>query len=191
MKKSKKTLVTCLMLLFIFSLKASDEMNLKISENENLIVEMKKTEPNAILSLLNQEGEVIFKDRFFGDSIYTRKLKFEELPDGEYTLVLDKTFSTSNSVIKKSKAGLELGLESVTFKPTFKIEGQKVNLYLANPEQLNLYVQIFDSEGVEVGNFRCKDQVMKKTLDFSRVPAGSYTVKVKTPQDEFTKEVEI
>ncbi|MUP45815.1 T9SS type A sorting domain-containing protein [Gramella sp. BOM4] len=191
MKKSIKTLVACFSLLFIFSAKASDELSLTISEKENLIVEMKKTERDAVLSLLNENGEIIYKDRIFGDSNYTKKLGFEKLPVGVYKLILDKRFGITNSVIKKTADGLVLGEESFVFKPNYKQEGKRVKVYLANPGRAPLRVQVFDSNGEEVGNFSNSDEILKKTLDFSRVRKGAYMLKIQTPSNIFTEHIEI
>lgn len=191
MKKTIRNTVIGLALIMVFSAKASDEISLKVSDRENLVVEMKRTGKEAVLSLSDHNGEIIFKDRFFSDSTYKRTLVFDKLPEGEYSLVLDKMYSLSSSIIKKTENGIEIKSESFSFKPIYKVEGKKVWLYLANPAELKMKVEIFDKYGEPVGEFACRDLVLKRTLDFSRVPKGEYVVKIKTPDNKFVKSLKL
>ena len=193
MKKTIKTLFVALIFLGALSLKASDGLDLKVNDHQNLIVQLQGIEKGAILSLQDKKGEVIFRNRFFEEDNYSKILDFQELPDGEYSLTLDKQYSISTSFIRKEGTNIVINDKaySFAFKPCFREAGDKISLYLANPAKHHLQVEVFDKLGNLVGAFKSTDQILKRTLDFSQVPKGEYTVRIKTKDHDFTKSLSI
>lgn len=189
MKTTMKTLAMTLLLLVFMNVKAADELDIRINDQQNLIVELQSIEKGAVLSLLDESGEVLFKDRFFNERTYSKILDFENLPDGKYSLKLDKEYSVATSVIRKTGKNITIskGEYSFVYKPVLKVDGYKVALYVANPEETFMHVEIYDKYGESVQYFKTKDLILKRTLDFSRVPAGSYTVTIKTSRNSFKK----
>ncbi|MCM8570235.1 T9SS type A sorting domain-containing protein [Gramella jeungdoensis] len=189
MKTTIRTLGITLLFLVFMNVKAADELDIRINDQQNLIVELQSIEKGAVLSLLDESGEVLFKDRFFNESSYSKILDFESLPDGKYSLKLEKEYSVATSVIRKTGKSITIskGEYSFVYKPILKVDGNKVALYIANPEETFMHVEIFDRYGKSVQYFKSKDLILKRTLDFSRVPAGSYIVTIKTKKNSFTK----
>lgn len=189
MKKAVKTFLAVLLLLVALNVNAADGLDLRINDKQNLIVELQQIEKGSVLSLKDMDGEVIFKDRFFEESEYSKTLDFNELPDGEYTLSFDKQYSIASYVISKRNEDLiiEDNGYSFVFKPSFITKENKVRVHLANPTQQTISLEIFDKEGIIVGSATSRDMVLKKTLDFSKTPKGEYTVKIKLGKESFTK----
>ncbi|APU69884.1 DUF3244 domain-containing protein [Christiangramia flava] len=193
MKKAISTLVAVFSLLMTANVNAADGLDLKISEQQNLVVNLQDVEDNAVLSLMDARGEVIFKDRFLNEKNYSKTLSFQNLPDGNYTLSLDKTFTISTSVIKKKGNELLVKHENYefVFKPVFKTYGKKVLVYMANPTETTAEILIFDKAGEQIGQLKTKDLVLKKTFDFKTVPSGEYIVKVKYGEHVFEETVKL
>ena len=193
MKTAFRKLIVALVFVASFAANASDGLDLKVNEKQNLIVEVKGIEQGAILSILGENEEIVFKDRLSNDDSYSKIFDFNSLEDGRYTLVLDKEFSISTSII--SKKGEILSIEKnayrFDFKPLYRISGDIVSICLANPEENKVEIEIFDKFGVPVGKLKTKDLVVKRKLDFSEVPAGSYIVKIKTKTNTFSKSVNV
>lgn len=191
MKKTVRNLVMVLLLFVTLKSTASDELDLKVSKEQNLIVEVQNIEKGAILSLHDENGELLFKDRFFNEDSYLKILDFTDLLDGTYILKLDKEYSISTSTIKKMDKNISIDNNSYRFifKPLYEISGDQVSLYFANPEENKVEIEIFDKFGVPVGKIKCKDLVVKRKLDFSKVPPGNYTVEIKTKTGNFTNTV--
>ncbi|MCG9972497.1 hypothetical protein [Christiangramia crocea] len=189
MKTAITTLGMALLLLVSINVKAADELDIRINDQQNLIIELQSIEKGAVLSLLDETGEVLFKDRFFNESPYSKILDFENLPDGTYSLKLDKEYSISTSVIKKKGKDISIVKKGYSFvyKPIIKVSGSRVALHLVNPEETTMQVEIFDKYGEPVGFFKCNDLILKRSLDFSNVPAGTYKVTIKTKRNSFTK----
>lgn len=189
MKKVIRKLMMAILFLAALKSMANDGLDIKINEDQSLTVEVEKTENGAMLSLLDQDGEIVFRDMFNEQKSYSKIFDFNKLENGVYTLVLDKEFSVSTSKIRKDEENLILIKDAYTlsFKPLFKEEGEKIYLYLANPEENRVDIKIFDKFGVPVGEIKCDDLVVKRTLDFSKVSSGSYIVKIKTKTNNFSK----
>ncbi|MCH4823000.1 T9SS type A sorting domain-containing protein [Gramella lutea] len=189
MKKTFKILTLALFLLVSLNSRANDGIDLKVGDQQYLLVSLSKVEKGALLSLLGENKEIIYKDRILEEDSITRKFDFNGLPDGEYTLKLDREFHISTSVITKIKDKLIINYRSnlLIFKPLYRGDEDQVSVYLANPEKNRVEIKIFDKFGVPVGILTCNDLVIKKKLDFSEVPPGNYTVQIKTKTNNFTK----
>ncbi len=193
MKKTIRTIVAALLLFVAANGNAADGLDLKINDQQNLVVELQGVESKAVLSLRDESGVVIFKDQFLNQDNYSKTLSFEDLPNGTYTLTLDKEFTVSNSRIHKSGKSLivDNGKYEFVFKPMFKTYGKKVLVYMANPAEKNTEIEIFDLSGEQVGNLKTKDLVLKKTFDFTEVPSGEYTLKVTSGDHVFYKTLQV
>lgn len=193
MKKAIRTIVAVLLLFVAANVNAADGLDLKINDQQNLVVELQGVESRAVLSLRDEYGTVIFKDQFLNQNNYSKTLSFEDLPNGSYSLILDKEFTVSTSTIHKSGKNLIVDSEKYefVFKPMFKTYGKKVLVYMANPTESNTEIEIYDLSGEQVGNLKTKDIVLKKTFDFTEVPSGEYTLKVKSGDHVFYKTLQI
>lgn len=193
MKKAIRTIVAVLLLFVAANVNAADGLDLKINDQQNLVVELQGVESRAVLSLRDEYGTVIFKDQFLNQNNYSKTLSFEDLPNGSYSLTLDKEFTVSTSTIHKSGKNLIVDSEKYefVFKPMFKTYGKKVLVYMANPTESNTEIEIYDLSGEQVGNLKTKDIVLKKTFDFTEVPSGEYTLKVKSGDHVFYKTLQI
>ncbi|GAA4647142.1 hypothetical protein GCM10023115_51040 [Pontixanthobacter gangjinensis] len=184
-----------MLLLFVgtFTAMANDGLDLKVNQEQSLIVEVKKNQKGAILSLRDEQGEIVFKDFVNDADEYTKVLNFTNLPVGEYSFILEKEFSISTSKIRKNEENIQILEDSyvLVFKPLYKQREEKVLLYLANPEENRVVIKIFDKFGVLVGEISCRDVVIKRTLDFSKVPPGSYFVEIKTKTDNFSHRLNV
>ena len=191
MKKTFRNLLVALLFVVTFKTWANDGLDLKVNNEQGLIVEVQRNHQGAELILKDEQGEIVFKDFVSNEDNYTKILDFKTLPQGDYTFILEKKFSISTSVIKKKEENIEIEPESynLIFKPLYRNDKGKVLLYLANPEENKVEIKIFDKFGVLVGEIKCKDVVVKRTLDFSEVPAGIYTVKIKTKTSNFSNKL--
>lgn len=193
MKKTFKKLITAFLFMIAISVNASDGLDLKVNNQQNLIVEVQRLEQGAMLSLLDETGEIVYKDKFFNEDTFTKVFDFNRLEDGKYTLIFDKEHSVSYSTITKDGSNLSIDDTAyrLDFKPLYRVSGDQVSICLSNPEENKVEIEIFDKFGVPVGNLRTNDLVVKSKLDFSKVPSGSYIVKIKTKTNTFSKWIEV
>ncbi len=193
MKKAFRKLIVALVFTAGFVANASDGLDLKVNEKQNLIVEVQGIEQGAILSILGENEEIVFKDRLSNNNSYSKIFDFNSLADGTYTIVLDKEFSISTSTISKTGKILSVDTNAYRFdfKPLYRISEDVVSIYLANPDENKVEIEIFDKFGESVGKVKATDLVVKRKLDFSDAPSGSYTVKIKTKTNTFSKPINV
>ncbi|MFD2835184.1 T9SS type A sorting domain-containing protein [Gramella sp. AN32] len=193
MKKTMKTMVLVLVALFAMSATASDDLDLKVNNRQNLVVNVQQIEKGAVLILKDEKGLILFKDKFFEEHTYSKTLDFNDLPNGEYVLSLDKKFSVLSTTI--TKRGEEITVETpemnILFKPSFKKVGKKIYFFLANPDSKNAVLEIYDNSGQLVGTAKSDNVVIKKMLDFSQMPKGDYSATVKLDNKVFTEKISI
>ena len=193
MKNTINNFVVAIMLLVSFSSSATDGVNLKVENQYDLIVDIQKTEYGSELSLLNQNAEVIFRDQLDEDARFSKKFNFDSLDDGEYLLVLDKKYCKSTTVITKVKDQIKIDHANYkfAFKPCFKIVDDQVVVYMPNLSESKLSVEVFDKNGIKVGNFETREPELRKAFDFSEVDSGKYTFIIETSEDSFEQTIEI
>ena len=189
MKKTQKNFMVMLLLLIGLNVAAKDGLDLMVNDKQSLVINLQDIEEGTMLSLLDEKNQILYKDQFFKENGITKIFDFNKLPDGSYTVVLDREFHMASAKIRKNEENLAIIDNSykLIFKPLYRVEGDKVSLYLANPEENKVEIKIFDKFGVPVGNVSCRDLVVKRSLDFSGVPSGSYIVEIKTKTNNFTK----
>ncbi len=184
-----------LVILFTTSLRlgAAENFEVRISENQLLLVEFENVEPGSILSFQDISGEILFRDSLLPNEPYRKTLNLELVPEGVYHLNLNMENSITTTMITKGKNGLEItGENSKTiFQPLYKIEGKTVKIFLTNPEMKKANFSIYDSREALVTTISFSDQTIRKTLDFSRIPAGEYTINVQLENRYFDRKIRI
>ncbi|WP_405198806.1 hypothetical protein [Christiangramia sp. LLG6405-1] len=193
MKNTINNFVVAFMLLVSFSSSARDGVNLKVENQYDLIVDIQKTEYGSELSLLSQNAEVIFRDQLDENARFSKKFNFDSLEDGEYLLVLNKKYCKSTTVITKLNDQIVIDKDDYkfAFKPCFKIEEDQVVVYMPNLNESKLSVEVFDQNGIKVGNFETREPELRKAFDFSEVDSGKYTFIIETSEDSFEQIIEI
>lgn len=193
MKNVFKLLVVVVLLLANVEVKAADGFDVKVSNDQILTVELAEGEKGAILFFQDKKGEILFKDNLLFDDNYKKNFNLEVIPNGVYFLILEKENSIQTTEVTKTVSGLELtGKTSKTiFKPQFKVEKNLVKVFLTNPGMKEASFQVYDKKGVLVNTITYDDLVVNKTFDFSKVPAGKYTITVQVEGRTFTKEFNV
>ena len=77
------------------------------------------------------------------------------------------------------------------FKPIYKVNSKEVKFFLTNPSKTYASLRVYDANGELVGEVLGKTYTMNKTLDFSKMPKGEYTFKVRVSGEVFTEELAI
>lgn len=192
MKNVLKNALLVLSLCTGFLMEAAENLDIKVLNGQNLKVELIKGDKGDVLLLKDSFGKVLFRDSVGKTATYQKVFNLELVPSGIYYLNLDKESSLLVTLVKKTENGLEINnLSEFVFKPCFKIENKQVKVLLSNPKELKAEMKVYDSNGTLVGSLNSKDLVVYKTLDFSKVPSGTYTVETKIDGQEFKTKLEI
>lgn len=167
---------------------AGEGINVKV--NEGLTLEVILAEKGT-LKLEDQKGEVLYKDASINENSYKRMISLAEIPDGTYFLEFEKEDSIVTSVINKNGGEINIVDDAIVFKPVFDVKETSVKFLLTNPTQKRATLKVYDEDGKLVGEAINTDFVFKKTLDFSKMPKGEYTVSLRIGENNFLKTVSL
>lgn len=176
-----------------FTARAEKGIDVKIQEDKILVVELGNMEKGALVLFQDRKGEILFKDSLIDNKEYKTALNLGILPKGTYYLSIEKEFAIHTSQIIKSESGVEIKGKSseIVFKPRYKIQDDLVNVFLSNPGKESTRLYVYDANGALVTECAGGKVLFKKTLDFSSMPAGDYTISIKKGDRTFDKVVSI
>jgi uncharacterized protein YxjI len=175
MEKTIKTLVIALFLMAGFQAEAKD-LDVAIAKEQILRVGLEKVKKGDVLTLVDAEGKVLYREENLGSDLY-KSLSLELVPDGKYFLRLEDSNSVyTKEILKKDKAlNIQAG-SKVIFKPKFIQDKSSVKLSYTNLAKENVHILVYDASGNVINKLEDDSHVVKKTLDFSTAPAGTYSI---------------
>lgn len=173
------TLAITLVFLTSFSTLASRQFEVEVNSNQVLNIKISNIDGADQLILRDRNNEILFKDQSLFQP-YMKNISLQNLPNGSYSLSLEDNEMISTKIISKSKNGVSISDSSVAFKPDFKQEdnNKKVKVAFSNPTMQMTSFKVFDESGNLIVKIKNKDAVFSKTLDFSEVPSGIYSIAI-------------
>jgi hypothetical protein len=175
-----------------FVMEAAEDLGIKVLDNQNLMVDINIGSQGNVLFLKDEYGKVLFKDSITTNLSYQKTFNLELVPNGIYYLNLANDKRIQTTTIAKNNFGLEIEKDRrFVFKPLFEIKDKKVRLLLSNPAENKTFLKVLDEDGILIGELNSKDIVLKKTLDFSKVPSGKYSIEIESNGQFFTKKVNL
>ena len=159
-------------------------------KKEQLVVSLENTQEGSSLILTDMSGEVLFKDTLM-ESSYKKALDLHSIPKGTYFLNFEKDDSIVTTVIRKDNDGVTVNKASskIFFKPFYKTLEDKVMVSFTNPGYENATFRVYDADGNLMTTSTNNDLVVKKTFDFSEVPAGKYMIALTVGDRTITKTI--
>lgn len=191
MKNVIKNAIIALLFIMSANANAGEGIDVKLDGNQTIEIALKE---KGTLTFQDRKGEILYKDSCVNGDSYKRHINLAEIPEGTYFLKFDKDDSILTSEIVKTKSGINIDKSSSTivFKPVFKVNGKMVNFLLSNPTEGKVRLRVYDVKGVLVGKAEEKEgYVFKRTLDFSSMPAGDYTISLTVGENNFVKVLSI
>lgn len=175
-----KTSLTILLLIVSFSANASRYFDVEVNSDGVLEIQIQGKETNDKLTFVDAKGEILFVDTNIAQP-YLKKVSLINLPKGNYTLSLENSNLISYKSIHKTNTGIKIEDAGVVFKPKFKVvnsNSRKVKVSFTNPTMEFTQMKIYDAEGNLMMDMKEKDLVFEKTLDFTKVPSGEYSIAI-------------
>ncbi len=188
MKNVIKNAIFAILLTAGVAAHANERINVKV--NEGLTLEVVFAEKGT-LKLEDQKGEILYKEVSINEKSHNKMISLAEIPDGTYFLEFEKEDSIVTSVINKKAGEINIVDEAIVFKPVYEVKEKAVKFLLTNPMEKKATLKVYDTNGNLVGESVNSDFVFKKTLDFSKMPAGEYTVSLRIGENNFLKTVSL
>lgn len=193
MKNVMRMSVLVFLLVTGFKVKAAEVIDIKVKDNQIILVELGKVEKGTVIILQDIMGTTLFKDSLVSSNGYRKSLDLEVIPRGVYFLHLETEKSILSSKIVKTAKGISIEGKSsgITFKPCFEVMEDKVLVFLSNLNESTISLEIYDAGGELLNTINNSGSILKKTLDFSKVPAGEYTINIKMENRTFRKKITV
>lgn len=174
MKSVIKTTVLTLLLVIGYNVQAAKDFNVAVAKDQILRVELNEVQEGDLLTLLDVEGKVLYKEANLNTN-FQKSLSLVYVPNGTYFLNLEGINTIFAREIVKKGNKVEVKKNSkIIFKPIYKQTDKILKVSYTNPNKETVKVFVYDAAGNIVSALKNEDLVMKKTFDFSAVPAGDY-----------------
>lgn len=186
------TLAITLVFLTSFSTLASRQFEVEVNSNQVLNIKISNIDGADQLILRDRNNEILFKDQSLFQP-YMKNISLQNLPNGSYSLSLEDDEMIATKIISKSKNGVSISDSSVAFKPDFKQEdnNKKVKVAFSNPTMQMTSFKVFDERGNLIVKIKNNDPVFSKTLDFSEVPSGIYSIAINNKGKSYIENITI
>ena len=159
---------------------ANRQFDVEVKSNSLLSITINNVYAINQLVLQDEQGNVLFKESALAQP-FKKHLSFENLPSGNYTLLLEDDYMLSNKVITKQSNGLQVKNAGVAFKPNFKFletDSKKVAVSFTNPLKAKTQFKVYDNNGELIINLVTDEVTINKVLNFKDVPSGDYSVAI-------------
>lgn len=184
--------ITLVFLTSISALASSRQFEVEVNKSQVLNIKISNIDGADQLILKDENDEILFQDKSLFQP-YIKNISLQNLPNGSYLLSLEDNDMISTKIISKSKTGVSISDTAVAFKPDFKQEenDRKVKVAFSNPTMQPTLFKVFDENGNLIAKFKNRDAILKKTVDFSKVPSGVYSIAISNKGRNYYQNVTI
>ena len=178
-----------LSLIMAISLSASATERLEVNTDLNSrVVNMKMVNPASEtmdLALINDRDRIIFQEKIENAGNFEQSYDLSGHEDGVYTLVLERENIKFHRVLEVRGSGVTISDSYYTFKPVFKIDGNKVLVHYINNGQREIGISIEQgSKTLFDTYYGDNEQIFSEAFDLRNLANGNYTLNFVT-QGEF------
>ena len=169
-----KTIVFTALLVLGYNAQAAKDFNVAVAKNQILMVELNEVQEGDLLTLLDVDGKVLYKETNLNTN-FQKSLSLAYVPDGTYFLNLEGMNTIFAREVVKNGNTVEVKKDSqIIFKPIYQQTDNVLKVSYTNPNKETVKAFVYDEKREIVSTLKNNDLVMKKTFDFSGVPAGNY-----------------
>lgn len=191
MKNLIKTTVFALLLTLSFNAQAAKDFEVEISQNQVLKIDIENLYAKHTLRLLDAKGGILFEAMNL-TSAYHKQLSLKNLPTGTYYLSLENDNIIMSKKISKNSRIVAVVDSNVMFKPDFKqldSNKRRVKVAYTNITHSKTNLKVYDKDWNLIMTLANNDQFFNKTLDFSEVPSGKYSVAISNNGKSYQKNI--
>ena len=195
--KHLKIQISIIYLLLLVNLTKADHLiDLEIisSNNYSFVIQLSDVKYDTKCLLLNQRGEILYKENIASTDIFQRSLNLTELPDGNYNLRIEDNYKIVTTILTKSKGRVVTTNEdkNTTFKPQIMLKNKQLNVSLLALNNEKLEISIIDEEHNIISEKKLSGSVnLGQSFDLSQLSSGDYTVQLYTNGKIYNKPISL
>ena len=195
--KHLKIQISIIYLLLLVNLTKADHLvDLEIisSNNYSFVIQLSDVKYDTKCLLLNQRGEILYKENIASTNIFQRSLNLMELPDGNYKLQIEDNYKIVTTILTKSKGRVVTTNEdkNTTFKPQIMLKNKQLNVSLLALNNEKLEISIIDEEHNIISEKKLSGSVnLGQSFDLSQLSSGDYTIQLYTNGKIYNKPISL
>jgi len=161
-------------------------------EAKSLVFEMVSASETSIVSMRDQDHNIIFYDNVTG-SDYAKKFNLKNLKTGTYYLEVENTSQFITYTLSVENKEVKIINQEEKFTPVvFGKEGNKVRLNLENSDLSKVEIKIMNENNAKVfGESLASQKNIDKTFNFEKAVKGVYMITVKDGKKVYYQNVSV
>ena len=182
--KNLKTQLSILYLLLLVNLtKADNFIDLEIisSNNHSFIIQLSDIKYDTKCLLLNQRGEILYKENIASSDVFQRSIDLAELSDGTYEVRIEDEYKIVTTALTKSEGKVIPSNENknIAFKPQIMLKDTQLNISLLALNDEKLAISIIDEEQNIISEKKLSGSInLGQSFDLSQLNSGYYTIQL-------------
>ncbi|MFK7813925.1 MAG: hypothetical protein AB8B59_15625 [Maribacter sp.] len=187
MKKVVRSIaVVALMFFTVTGLANEPKLSLTPNTEKSLNFEMDLTSEKTLVSILDNDGVIIYTESVQGKDIYSKKFDLNNLPQGGYFLKVEETMKETIFSFAVVESKIVISEKTENTKPVFRKKEGRVFVNLLNLEKEEVRIKIVDSEFRIVFEEEISNEVLiEKVFNFEDAFKDSYTVIVQNANSTY------
>ena len=155
-------------------------------------VEFYKVKKGELLSIKNEEGEIIYSLKIKNSGSYSRIFDISKLEEGSYTRELEKDYEIIIKPFSIMSGGITFGKEQVIFKPVIRAKNDLILISKLNfekePAKISLY---YNNDLIFFETLKSSEALLKRIYKLSEKEEGSYRVVMYCNNKHYTKKFKL
>ncbi len=187
MKTMRKLILSALVLMTLTTMAVAGNVapSFKVTEVTNakkVNLEVNSGGTSVKMEIIDQNNVILFEQSV--ESNFLKTLNLENLPSGNYTLVVTTPTRVYQQTLQVKEKTVEIDENNRQefFLPVIRQNENYVDVSVLNKTLGNVEVAILDINGEELFTEAFRNQLkVERRYDLSNLQAGAYTVRMKTP----------
>ena len=192
-KQFTKALAAIVLLASGFTATANEserEISFTTEDEKAVVLQMKNIEVGTQISLVNEEGTILYRDKATG-SDYDRSFKLDELNENELYLEIESAQRLEVMAVEVSdnQVFIKKEPELVIEKPIVKLADQQMKVYFGDSDT-TYKMKIYDKQGSVVFKDKIGSASMER-YDVTGLDGGQYQIQFMTKGRSFNHTIKL
>lgn len=191
MKKIVRSItVVALMIMTATGLASEPKLSLTPNTEKSLNFEMDALSEQSSLSIVDNEGVVIYSEDIAAANIFAKKFDLRNLPEGNYFLKVEDSLKEAIFSFSVEKSKIVIAERKENSKPIFRKKEGRVFINLLNLTKEAVEIKVYDDENrIVFKETILETALVEKVINFEKAFKGIYTIKIKDESKSYYESI--
>ncbi len=179
MKKLLKLGLLSVALIAAVVVNASNKVKVEVLTSNELSITMSEVIEGEVISVSDEEGEVVFSEILSASRSYTKTLDFSKLKQGVYYVKTEtgEAIKVTPFIIVPDQGKTIKGATKTYNAPVFNIENGVVKLSIDNEDQHNVSITVYaKNSSIPLEEVRLNESKIVKNYNFESLAISEYKI---------------